>query len=577
MPIPTSINDLSTTANSNSPAGTDSPVDGDNFLRAHASFIATLRNKLSGVVNLVGDYGADPTGVLSSVAAIEAAAASGYAEIVVPEGVYLIDDDVDITLPVTFIGKGSKNTVFRQTGAAKNGVNFNFPSLTQGGGLVGISIEAGTGWITAGNQGTGSTGVALKITLSNGKFICDDVGLHNFAHGLQLLGCYHVTFRSSEVLYFQERGIYVAKSGSTTGAGNLIADSKVSNFGFSGTNTNSLGLLIAGSGGEIIRHTDFTSANKNIQIKPPAGSQVLYCDFDTVRGDTAATTNWEIDGTDGLVWSTRVSNGWAAYSTAGPGVDILGTNVNGLAWDGGSIRENGTNGVRLRVGTNVRFSDVEVSSNSKASANVSAGVLIDANVSGWAFEGSRIGNFASSITGHAENISIAAGTSSGFRIIGCDLSNPGAGKSPLANGSSSLSWTISGNYPKQNLGLNASDRFNFAGGSLTTVAAGATTYLTHLGQGSLGAAPYIVDKPGAVARIRVNVPTAPGVGQTFTYTLMVNGVATSMNFAISGTDTEATYTLNNSLLSILDELELRLVASAGAAVTTHSFSVSIEP
>lgn len=48
MPIPTTIDDLSPTAASNSPAGSDSPVDGDNFLRAHASFIALLRDKLDG-------------------------------------------------------------------------------------------------------------------------------------------------------------------------------------------------------------------------------------------------------------------------------------------------------------------------------------------------------------------------------------------------------------------------------------------------------------------------------------------------------------------------------------------------
>lgn len=48
MPIPTTIDDLSQTAASNSPAGSDSPVDGDNFLRAHASFIAILRDKLDG-------------------------------------------------------------------------------------------------------------------------------------------------------------------------------------------------------------------------------------------------------------------------------------------------------------------------------------------------------------------------------------------------------------------------------------------------------------------------------------------------------------------------------------------------
>lgn len=48
MPVPTSVNDLSTTAASNSPAGTESPVDGDNYIRALSSFVAQQRDQLNG-------------------------------------------------------------------------------------------------------------------------------------------------------------------------------------------------------------------------------------------------------------------------------------------------------------------------------------------------------------------------------------------------------------------------------------------------------------------------------------------------------------------------------------------------
>lgn len=47
MPIPSSINDLSTTAGSNSPSGSESPSTIDDYLRVYASYIAQLRdNKL---------------------------------------------------------------------------------------------------------------------------------------------------------------------------------------------------------------------------------------------------------------------------------------------------------------------------------------------------------------------------------------------------------------------------------------------------------------------------------------------------------------------------------------------------
>ncbi len=51
MPVPSTINDLSTTAGANYPAGTESPSTIDDYLRAHAAFIATLRD------GKVGDTG----------------------------------------------------------------------------------------------------------------------------------------------------------------------------------------------------------------------------------------------------------------------------------------------------------------------------------------------------------------------------------------------------------------------------------------------------------------------------------------------------------------------------------------
>ena len=48
MPVPASIDELSTTASANYPAGSE-PVfpNLDNYLRAHASFIAQLRDRLN--------------------------------------------------------------------------------------------------------------------------------------------------------------------------------------------------------------------------------------------------------------------------------------------------------------------------------------------------------------------------------------------------------------------------------------------------------------------------------------------------------------------------------------------------
>lgn len=54
MPVPTSINDLSTTASLNSPAGSESPAILDDIQRAHASFIASLRDASTALTGSVG-------------------------------------------------------------------------------------------------------------------------------------------------------------------------------------------------------------------------------------------------------------------------------------------------------------------------------------------------------------------------------------------------------------------------------------------------------------------------------------------------------------------------------------------
>lgn len=53
MPVPSSINDLSTTIGSNSPAGSETPGEGDNYIRALSAFIADLRDRVSGTSSAV--------------------------------------------------------------------------------------------------------------------------------------------------------------------------------------------------------------------------------------------------------------------------------------------------------------------------------------------------------------------------------------------------------------------------------------------------------------------------------------------------------------------------------------------
>jgi hypothetical protein len=94
VPVPTDIGDLSATASLNSPSGSDQRSQADDYHRAHASFIAQLRNKSDGFIN-VRTYGAVGDGVADDTEAFEdwatAINTAGGGQALIPPGTYKVD------------------------------------------------------------------------------------------------------------------------------------------------------------------------------------------------------------------------------------------------------------------------------------------------------------------------------------------------------------------------------------------------------------------------------------------------------------------------------------------------------
>lgn len=550
--------------------------------RAEASAVAVpALNKFREVISVkdfgaVGNNTADDTSAIQ--AAINAAQAAFGAVVYFPAGTYKISSELSITSPVYLVGQGAAATVIRQTGAAANGVNFNYSVLTTGGGVVGMTIEAGTGYDTAGLTTSGSTGIGLKVNLANDNFIVDGVSIHNFDHGLNVLGSFNIRVSNFRILFFTTEGILIDKSGSQTGASNMFKSGKVSNFGFTGTNTNSIGIHVLATGGELFQHIDVTSSNRGVVVDPTTGKQAVYLWFDSVLADTCVTDGWLFDGTNDKVWSVQCVNCWGAFSTNGAGLITKGANLDSVRWVGGRLRENGTNGANLKGGVNVEIIGAEIAANSKASANTSAGVQVDANVSEWGIIGCRIGNFASTLTGHADNINIAAGTSANFRIQGCDLRAPGAGKTNISNGSTVATFRISNNIPITSAG-NDNVRGDLATGSCVgTVAAATTIFLGCNNQQALELDTVMVAaRPCIISQLIAQVNTAPGAGETFTYTVRKNSGDTTMTGQIAGAASFAvTVNTNPVTLAAGDTFDIKLVTSGGAAASKHRWTLAMD-
>lgn len=113
--------------------------------------------------------------------------------------------------------------------------------------------------------------------------------------------------------------------------------------------------------------------------------------------------------------------------------------------------------------------------------------------------------------------------------------------------------------------------------SAAAIAAAATVYLgSGRADASIASAIDIVSRPGTVRKIIANVNAAPGIGQSFTYTLQKNAVDTAMTGQITGAGSQVVITANPIAFAQGDLIAVKLVTSAGAAVVSHRVAVCLD-
>jgi hypothetical protein len=112
-------------------------------------------------------------------------------------------------------------------------------------------------------------------------------------------------------------------------------------------------------------------------------------------------------------------------------------------------------------------------------------------------------------------------------------------------------------------------------GAVAALAAAATLYYG-VGRSSstIGRAIWVADRAGVLRNLYAAVDVAPSAGQSTVLTLMKNGVATTITATISGTGTTASDIANEISIAVGDLIELRAVASAGAA-TANALSATL--
>ncbi|SDC02444.1 Pectate lyase superfamily protein [Bradyrhizobium brasilense] len=522
-----------------------------------------------------GDNATDDTAAIQ--AAVNAVIGAGGGTVRLPRGKYKISSAIVATAPVMFVGGGRDATVIRQTNASANGVVFAYPSLILGGGISDLTIEAGAGFQAGSFTGTGSNGIGLLVQNANNLFFSSSIAVNNFSTGIALDGCWYARFYDFQVLCASADGFRIGGDPSIAVAGgNTLVGGKISNVGFTGVNTNSNGIRIRKSGGEFLQCVDSNGQSTGVLIDPSAGDHVAYLFATNVLADTNVNNGWYIDGNAGLVVGINLTECWGAFSTNATGFVITGSNVDGVELIGCRARENGVSGIIVaNTPRNVHILGGEVAQNSQVTSNTSPGIDVGANCN-IQIVGVRSGNFASVLSNtQAEGIKLGSGVTG--QIIGCNLSNAGAGKNAVANGSNSGDLILIGNRPIQAL-ANRSASAVFSGCNTAAVATNTPTYLgANAANGSVNQTAWSVGRAGVITAFSIAVDVAPGASQSFGYELWKNGASTGMTGSISGSGSFSVSVQAPAVnVNPLDSFAIKLITSNGAAAANHRYNVYLD-
>lgn len=187
MPLPTTIDDLSTVAGSNYPAGTDSPIVLDDVQRAHAAFIAQLRDGSATIgsegSSIVGYLPAGTGAVATTVQAKlrESVSVKDFGAV----GDGLTDDSAAIQAYVNYvIGAGVRRIFFPFSNGEKYRLASTIVIESSGFGIYG---DATTVYDTqAGGYIFGDSGVSVlfnygndRTNLASNQLVCEGVSFYS--------------------------------------------------------------------------------------------------------------------------------------------------------------------------------------------------------------------------------------------------------------------------------------------------------------------------------------------------------------------------------------------------------------
>jgi hypothetical protein len=433
--------------------GTYDNVTGINALTLNADIVVydppftsavstNVEAKLAQYVS-VKDFGAVGNGVADDTAAFAAAVASfgviGGA-VYVPPGTYKVTSQITLSAPTLIIGAGAKASTIKTANATGNVILFDvaycqvekicFDSsvVRTGGSYIAMSKNVIRSRVRDFTMLNGYTGIAAtcvdSVWIDTGDIFDTTAG----GYGIRLIG------------------------DGVTPAGNDIYINKITMSG--NANLAAAGIQITNNGAINITDCDIIRHGDGIRIEPGAGEVATSIYIENTYFDTSTNGMWVVPGAGGTVQGVRAVGTWFGNQT-GYGVVCAagGGTCGGIELISPHVSDNATGGILLNGCVDFHMVGGYISA---TTAGVGNGVTVTAGTSAWSFIGSRIGNGYLK-NGNAIGISVAAGASNLYSIIGCDLTG---NTTALVDGGTGVNKRITAN-----LGLTPLNGFNVAVGA----------------------------------------------------------------------------------------------------------------
>lgn len=382
------------------------------------SIIRTQADKLREVAISITDKGGlmdDSTDCLAAFNSCNTSLPSTGGIIHIPSGVARVSGAADAYTGkrIRLVGEGKGVSIVKTTHATANVFTFDIAYC----GAEAMSFEATV---------TRTSGSYIDITKNCSHATIRDFYMDEGFYGITGTCVNDVIMQDGTIFNTAANGIGIRLIGDgVTPAGNSI---RIDNVTMSGDTNDAtrIGIQITNVGDVNITNCDIIRHGTDLSITPGTGEVATAIYAVNTYFDTATNGIFIVPTGSGTATQNHFIGCWiGSHTDHGIVLGSSGT-VSGTEFDCCHIYSNGVRGVLIDGGFDTRFVGGAIC------GNTGDGVTVSANKSGFHFIGVRIGDGDSKPGNGGYGIDIAAGTSSDFSIIGCNLKGNTSG--PLSNG-----------------------------------------------------------------------------------------------------------------------------------------------